>query len=226
MKVDWSINLGIGGTAAGMYPAKFSFDITATPSCANDFVIFPVNATGSTTQANIVAFNNLYSGTTGGTGFCNRTTSASDVGTSATVLWSYNVHAIAAGAPVPASVVLSQDGKKVAFVESAAGNPAHFHVLAWKSLDGRDTTNLQSTLKPLAITSFSAGAPSSGAATDLTLGTGPDTLSSPYIDYWNDVAYVGNDAGIVFRIKNVFCILPACAGAAPVWTPPGEAAAL
>ena len=32
-----------------MYPAKFSFNPHATPSCANDFVVFPVNAVGSAT---------------------------------------------------------------------------------------------------------------------------------------------------------------------------------
>ena len=47
-----------------MYPAKYSFDVTAAPSCANDFVVFPVNTNGTTTQPNLVAFNNLYSGTT------------------------------------------------------------------------------------------------------------------------------------------------------------------
>ena len=54
----------------------------------------------------------------------------------------------------------------------------------------------------------------SGTLTDLVLGsatTGSDTLSSPFIDYVNDVAYVGNDAGVLFRIKNVFCSLPSCA---------------
>jgi hypothetical protein len=212
---DWAINLGTAGTAAGMSPTKFSFDVSATPSCGNDFVVFPINAVGGTTQANLVAFNNLYSGTAGGTGFCNRTASGSDNGTAATVLWSYNVHAIAAGAGVPTSPVLSQDGKKVAFVESAAGNPAHFHVLAWNSLDGQDATNLQNARKPLAITSFASTAPSTGAATDVALGAGPDTLSSPFIDYRSDMAYVGNDAGVVFRIKNVFCILPSCSAAAP-----------
>ncbi len=66
-----------------MYPAKFTFDVTQTPSCANDYVVFPIAAQGSATQPNLVAFNNLYSGTGGGgTGYCNRTPSGSDLGTS------------------------------------------------------------------------------------------------------------------------------------------------
>ena len=34
---DWSIYLGTAGTAPSMYPAKFSFDVTATPNCAERF---------------------------------------------------------------------------------------------------------------------------------------------------------------------------------------------
>jgi hypothetical protein len=218
---DWSISLGpTAGTAANMYPAKFTFDITAAPSCANDYIVYPVNAAGSSTQPNLVAFNNLYSGTAGGTGICNRTPATNDDGVDATVLWSYNVSAI--GGAVTTSPALSWDsstgagsvlGTKVAFVESAPGSPAHFHVLAFKAGDGQDTTDadgLQNTLKPTQITSFVITDPAagSGTATDLALGvdpTGTDTLSSPYVDYTHDYAYVGNDIGVLYRIKDVFC---------------------
>jgi hypothetical protein len=223
MHRDWSINLGTAGTAPSMYPAKFSFNPNATPSCANDFVVFPVNAVGTAAQPNIVAFNNLYSGSAaanGSNGFCNRTPVAGkDTGIAATVLWSYNVKAI--GGAVTTSPVISFDntGSKIAFVESLAGQPAHFHVVAWKSGDGQ-VSNLQSVLTPATINAFVATAPAigSGTATDLALGalaTGSDTLSSPYVDYGNDLAYVGNDIGVLYRIKNVFCTTTACANAAP-----------
>jgi hypothetical protein len=223
---DWSINLGTAGTAPAMYPAKFTFSTSANPTFPNscttdyvaDYVVFPVNAAGSATQPNIVAFINLYSGTAGGNGLCNRTASANDTGTAATVYWSYNVQGIAGGGAVATSPALSLDGAKIAFVETKAGSPAHFHVLAWKSGDGRDV-NLQNVLKPHTIIAFSANAPAarSGTATDLALGaSGTDTLSSPFIDYGRDLAYVGNDLGIIYRIKNVFCTAnPACAGATP-----------
>ena len=213
---DWSINLGTAGTPLNMYPAKFSFDVNAAPSCANDFVVFPIAANGSATQPNLVAFNNLYSGTAGGTGICNRTPSGTDTGVAATVYWSYNVNGI--GGSVPTSPALSLDGTKVAFVESAAGEPAHFHVLAWKSDDGQSAANLQNVLVPKTINTFVAAAPiaGSGTATDLPLGsatTGTDTLSSPFVDYGQDLAYVGNDAGTLYRIKDVFCTVdPACSG--------------
>jgi hypothetical protein len=315
MHRDWAINLGAGGTAPAMYPAKFGFDITAAPSCANDYVVFPIDAAGGPTQPNIVAVNYLYSGTAGGAGICNRAASGSDTGVAAKVLWSYNVEAIPNGA-VPTSPVISYDieipsasGTKIAFVESptvsvgpiltasinaggtryrvgdtgtiaggttlatyqvtsitgGTGNsggivtgftitsggagysvangvvttrtsgsgrnfrvniltvgssPAHFHVLAWKSGDGQNAANLQSVLTPKTIVTFSATNPAagSGAATDLALGsstTGTDTLSSPFVDYTNDKAYVGNDDGVLYRIKDVFCtsVNPDCSGA-------------
>ena len=221
---DWSINLGAGGTAANAFPAKYTFDVTAAPSCANDYVVYPVNAAGSATQANIVAFNNLYSGTAGGTGICDapitgRPTATDDDGTDATVYWSYNVSAI--GGTVPTSPVISWDnttgagsvlGTKIAFVESAPGEDAHFHVLAFKAGDGQDTTDadgLQNTMKPASITTF-VGNPAngSGTASDLALSAdlgGPSTISPPFVDYTHDYAYVGNDLGDLYRIKDVFC---------------------
>jgi hypothetical protein len=220
MQRDWNINLGTTGTANSMYPAKYTFNQNATPSCTADFVVFPISANGSTTQANIVGLTKLYSGSNaanGSNGFCNRTATGNDDGNEATVMWSYNVHAIAAGGAVPTSPAISLDGTKVAFVESATGNPAHFHVLAWRAGD-TSSANLQTTTSPKAITTFSSGAPvataTTGVASDLALGstTSTDTLSSPYIDYANDLAYVGNDIGVLYRIKNVFCTLPACTG--------------
>src|SRR5438552_3752448 len=56
---DWNISLGGGSTAAGQFPAKFSFDTTVAADCTNDFVTFPVNVNGGAAQPNIVAFNNL-----------------------------------------------------------------------------------------------------------------------------------------------------------------------
>ena len=215
---DWNINLGTTGTANSMYPAKYTFNPAATPSCTADFIVFPVAANGSATQANIVGLYRLYSGTTatnGSNGFCNRTATGNDDGNEATVMWSYNVHAITAGGAVPTSPAISLDGTKVAFVESATGNPAHFHVLAWRTGD-TGSANLQTTTSPKAITSFSTGAPvatgTTGVASDLAFGSTSDTLSSPYIDYANDLAYVGNDSGVLYRIQNVFCTLPACTG--------------
>jgi hypothetical protein len=222
LHADWSISLGTGETALSMYPAKYSFDANATPNCTADFVVFPVDIGSANTQPNLVAFNNLYSGTAGATGICNSRTPPSghtDTTTSATVLWSYNIHAInptgnKAGGAVNTSPALSLDGTKVAFVESLAGATSHFHVLAWRAGDGQ-TTSLQTTTSALEITTFVTTPPAagSGTVTDLSLGTaatGTNTLSSPFIDYFDDTAYVGNDIGVLYRIKNVFCTTAAC----------------
>ncbi len=219
---DWSISLGGGTTAPAMYPAKFTFDINATPDCTTDFIVFPVNVAGSSSQPNLVAFNNLYSGTAPGpTGICNRTPNPGvDDGISATTLWSYNIDAI--GGAIATSPALSLDGTKVAVVESAPGVPAHFHVLAYNATDGQDATNLQNVLLPATISNFSTTAPAagSGTATDLVLGStsaDTNTLSSPFVDYARDLAYVGNDNGTLFRVRDVFCTNDPgpCSGATP-----------
>jgi hypothetical protein len=225
LQVDWSIPLGIGGTAPAMFPAKFTFDTTAAPTCivggavtVPDFAVFTVNVAGSTTQPNIVAFQDLYSGTAP-TGICNTQRPlyfTGDTVASAATFWSYNI--TAADGVVSTSPALSLDGTKVAFVEKGGAGTAHFHVLAWNggttaaAGDGVTTTNSQTVTAPKTITglSFVATAPlaSSGTATDLALNVGTtksDTLSSPFVDYTDDLAYVGNDSGVLFRVKNVFC---------------------
>jgi hypothetical protein len=221
---DWSISLGSASMAPSMFPAKYGFNVNSAPSCANDFVVFTVNTGSTNGQPNIIAFNNLYSGGSqfAPTGLCGSRTIAggkTDNRSIATVLWSYNVHSInptGTGGAVATSPSLSLDGTKVAFVETATGNPAHFHVLAWRSGDGQ-VNNLQTTTSGKEITTAATVAPAagSGAFTDLILGTTTDTNSSPYIDFANDTAYVGNDAGSLFRIKNVFCTLPTCGSAIP-----------
>jgi hypothetical protein len=219
---DWNISLGAGTTAPTMYPAKFSFNVNATPDCTNDFVIFTVNTTTGATQPNIVGFNNLYSGTTPTNGICNRTPNPpTDDGVSAKVSWSYNV--IAADGQVSTSPSLSLDGTKVVFVETGSGTTAHLHVLAPSPGDGVNFSNLQDALTATATTDaafgFATFAPvaGSGNATDLALvptsGTASDTLSSPFVDFAHDVAYIGNDSGTLFRIRDIFCTSGACIAA-------------
>jgi len=54
MKKDWAVSLGAGGVAQGMLPAKYAFDVNATPSCTADFVVFPVNSSTGNIRANVV----------------------------------------------------------------------------------------------------------------------------------------------------------------------------
>jgi hypothetical protein len=120
-EIDWSVPLGPAGTAANQYPAKYSYDVNATPDCTNDFVVFSINTAPTAAQANIAAFNNLYSGSSPA-GICS--------GTTANVYWAYQVGA----SRVATSPAVSLDGTKVAFVENS--NPAVFHVLTWTANTG------------------------------------------------------------------------------------------
>jgi hypothetical protein len=96
---DWSVNLGNNAkVGSGQYPAKFSFSANASPSCANDFVTFNTGLPGSTSQASILAFNQLYKPPT-----C--------IGNVPSVLWAFNT-----GGTITRSPVLSYDGSQVAFV--------------------------------------------------------------------------------------------------------------
>jgi hypothetical protein len=54
MRRDWAVSLGAGGVAQGMSPAKYSFNVNATPSCSSDFVVFPINASTGNTRAQVV----------------------------------------------------------------------------------------------------------------------------------------------------------------------------
>jgi hypothetical protein len=193
MKRDWFISLGGGLVAFGMSPAKYGFNPAVAPSCANDYLVFGLNVAGVTGgQGNLVAFNNLYRGTGGlcGTG-------------APTVLFSYNATTVAGG-KVATSPVLSVDGKKIAFVESAAGS-AVFHVLTWATGAGNGTG---------AATSASPGVGNTASMTSLTYApTATDSYSAPWVDYGSDVAYLGADDGKLYKITGVFKGTPTLAGA-------------
>jgi hypothetical protein len=165
-----------------MYPAKYSYDPGAPPDCLNDYVVFGLNIAGTTgKQANLIAFNNLYSGVGG---IC---------GGAPTVLFAYNVTTAAAG-KVNLSPVISLDGTKIAFVESATGL-AIFHVLTWTAGQG------------------SIAAAAAPTMTSLTFSTtSTSTTSAPWVDYSSDVAYMGADGGLMYRINGVFNSTPVLAG--------------
>lgn len=182
-KTDWAVSLGStsagGGVAENMFPAKYSFDITAAPSCTDDFVIFPVNSNPGTGQANIVAFNQLYRGAS--SGLC---------GTGApNTMWAYKV----GSGPVKTSPALywdsnlSNSGTAVAFVESQT-SASVFHIVPAKGASGGSIGS------PITPTSDRY----------VQYASATNTRSSPFIDYANDVAYVGADDGVLYKIGPVF----------------------
>src|SRR5579884_2152224 len=194
--IDWAMSLGPkGGMPVAETPAKFSFDITQPPSCTKDFVVFVINATPSVGgQANIVALNNLYSGPAPAPSLC---------GTVPTFMWSY---AVGTG-PVYLSPVLSEDGTKVAFLESASSGQIIFHVLTWVAGQGTNaTTGAVAPGNGSSVTSLSyTNVTAPGCAIS------PKTASnaSPYVDYNSDSAYVAADNGNLYRISGVFKGTPA-----------------
>ena len=186
-------------------PAKYSFNINGTPSCTNDFVVYTIAATPSATQANIIAFNNLYTGTSSSScPIANQSPVTTDL-TQPTVMWAY-----AAGSDGSAlSPVLSLSGTQVSFIESGTqntdSNPAYFDVLTPTAGQGTSATTPSvlaagSSLSRLNFTDSGIAGCGTGAT---------DSNSSAYIDYGNNVAYVGADNGILYRITNVFNGTPA-----------------
>jgi len=174
---DWSVSLK-SHVSANMYPAKYSFDIAAPPDCNKDFAVFGLTVAGTATQANLVGFNNLYSGTP--PSLCNLT--------APTVMFAYNITTVAGG-KIVTSPFISEDGTKIAFVESVAGTGARFHVLTWTA--GQGTIGAPAT----------PGAAMKSVVFSTTSG---DTISSPWMDYNSDIAYIGSDNGFVYKITGVF----------------------
>ena len=91
--------------------------------------------------------------------------------------------------------MLSLDGKKIAFVESA-GTSSIFHVLKWATGPGNGTSPTVSAVP---------GVGNTATMTSLTYAAAnTNTRSSPWIDYAQDVAYVGADNRRLYKITGVF----------------------
>jgi hypothetical protein len=187
---DWSVSLGAGTVAQNMFPAKFGLNPDASitvANCASDYIVYGLNVAGSGSQANLVGIKNLYSGTGG---LC---------GATPTVNWAYDG---TAGGKILTSTVISIDGTQIAYVESGAASSI-FHVLTWKAGQGTSATS--------AVTPTAAGSctTSTSCLRSLTYSTtATDTLSSPWVDYATDKAFVGSDDGKIYRISCVFKCLP------------------
>jgi len=185
---DWSVNMGSGASMGpDNYAAKYTFS-TTTANCGSaaspDFVVFNTGLTGSSTQASIVAYDNLYSG-------CN--------GTVPQTYWAYNT-----GGTVLSSVTFSQDGTQVAFAQSAGGM-GEVVLLKWKSATG----NISAPVTLTAVAPSAYRACTAPCMTTITLRTGAnvavdDTTSSVFPDYQGDTLYVGGALGWLHKITGVF----------------------
>lgn len=181
-------------------PAKYTFDVNAAPSCANDFVAVGIAATpASGGQANIVGVNNLYRPRGGG--------STSNCASGPTVIFAYATRNLG---QVPASLAVSLNGTQLAFVENLSSGKSYFHVLTI------GTTGSNGTSPTAAVV------PGTGNnAVDNTVLLSPDggvtnesSTSAPFISYTDndaaDTAYVttytnaGGGSGYLYKIGNVF----------------------
>lgn len=194
---DWAFSLGGGTVAQNMYPAKFSFNAGSgtltSANCTSDFAVYGLNVAGATSgQANLVALDNLYSGSDP-TGLC---------GTAPTVLWAYNV-TTKTGGTVTTSPVLSLNGDEVIFIESYSSGSV-LHILRWNSSDGGTVGSAKAPTQTQSALSSCTG--SSSCLVSVALGTTSShtiTNSSPFYDYSNDTVYVGDDDGTLYKVTPV-----------------------
>lgn len=196
LKTDWNTSLGNGGfVKANTFPAKWTFDVNATPSCTRDYVAFPTGANGNSFQASIVAFNQLYStqGSTGG--------QCAQNGPS--VAWAYintPCPALFSSDPIQSSPVLSLDGSKIAWV--TATGKVQVLTIGTTGLNGAAATQ-GALLPPTAV--CIGGLVNNAVLSSVTLSGSPTVSNSAvYVDYGSDVGYVGDDGGKLHKLTPFF----------------------
>ena len=192
---DWTMTLGSGGNVgAGQYPAKFPFG-TASANCANDFVVYNTGLAGSATQPTIIAYSNLYSSCSGSV---------------PSVYWQYNTaypqgSTTGDGSATTTSVVLSLDGKQVAFVQNNSSNVASLVLLKWAS----NSSLVQMDTGSNNVAPGSYPTCTVPCMTRLTFsGSTKDTNSAPFYDYANDIIYLGDNSGKLHKFTGVFSGTP------------------
>ena len=186
-RLDWSETLGSGGSLGlGNYPAKYSFS-ASTGSCT-DWVVYNTSLAGSSTQATIIAYTNLYSGTCGGS--------------IPSVSWAFNT---GTGSSIATSAVLSLDGTQIAFVQNGSAG-ASLVVLKWAA-GGTLTAPVAPTSESSASAYRSCTAPCMFSIS--FSGGANDSGSSVWYDYGLDAAWVGDDSGMLHKFTGVFAGSPA-----------------
>ena len=182
---DWQENLGRGASAgANQFPAKFSFN-SGTAYCGNattpDYVAFNTGLAGSSSQATVVAYYNLYSGCTGAV---------------PQIYWQYNT-----GGTAATSIALSLDGTQIAYVQNNPSGSASLVLLKWSK---------SPTLKTLTrVTHANYRACTAPCMTTIAMDSHTDTNSFPFYDFGHDQIYVGDDNGTLYKFDGVFIGTPA-----------------
>jgi hypothetical protein len=196
---DWGTSLSAGGTVGNeMFPAKFSFDVNAPPSCANDFVVYNTSLVGAAGFPSIIAYNLLYSTQGSVGGFCAHN--------GPSVMWSYKTNPAGdTTGTTSTSSVLGLDGTQVMYVETRPTG-AILHILKWKSGQG---TLAVPVAPDLIVTNWPACTAGKSCIVNLTFnGLQPASNSAPFYDYSNDALYVGDDNGVLHKFKPVLTGTP------------------
>ena len=194
LRSDWNFSLQTiadsSGVAPTRYPAKYTFapGPGTMANCATDFVVYGLNVRGTASQANLIGINNLYVGTTG---LCGTVASGGGSGVAPTphVKWAYSD---TAGA-ITSSIVLNLSGTKVAYIAST------------------DPALLAKPAATLRVLTLGSGTGTITAPTDVTSATlasltlaNTVSNSSIFVDYKNDIGWVGDDAGNLYKITGIF----------------------
>jgi hypothetical protein len=194
LQKDWSMTLA-GATATGAmapnaYPATFSY-FPAAGSCAHDYALFPTGLAGTSTQATILGFTNIYKGTCSG-------------------LVPSNAFAYNTGGTATQSPVLSLDGTQVAYVQSV-GTVANLVLLKISTGSGGTAG---APAKPTSVTAANYLSCVAPCYTSMPFSGGANsTNSAPFYVYFGgpdgDTIFVGDNSGKLHKFTNVFFGTPA-----------------
>jgi hypothetical protein len=184
--------------------------------CTTNFTFFLPNffgGEGGTTAsvANLIGLMNLYTGPATAPGLCS--------GTGPTVKFAYGVSTIQG--ETTTSPGLSEDGTQIAIVESTptcqTGQTgcvvgSVLHLVKWANSSG----TLATPAVPENVVAGNYRRCIAPCMTTLTLSTASDSNSAPFIDYFDDMIYVGDDAGNLTEVTGVFIGSPSLGWQLPV----------
>lgn len=185
--LDWNLRTGGYGYVAG-YPAKYSFDISA--SNCSDVISFPVYQNGAASTVNVIAITNPYAGCPGNA-----------AGATPTVKFGLRLPFGVATSPVP-----SLDGTILYVIESRPSANGGFilHAINVNNITSSPGTyDYGTTNWSNAHTLVTSP---TGAANEqlfqITYAGRTNTTASPYLDYETNSLYFGDSAGRVYRVLN------------------------
>jgi hypothetical protein len=180
---DWSVSLGQAPVLFNQYPGVYLSG--STPSCTNDYAIFPSNASPVVGgQANLVLLNQLYSGA--GPGTCGSG--------SAAVQAAYAVGTTAFNGSSPTvSLEGASKGAKVAILER---QKALIHIIT-VGAGGTVSNAISPTETTVDYTNITNSNCTAGAVHTAN-------NSDLWMDFSTDELYVGDDAGKLYHITGFF----------------------